>query len=347
MDHGAYDGGQSALKPLRSVGALLASLRSGAVAEEEVADAVARVADAVERSLRRLLRDQDSAALQVRLRALDADELRADEVLSELRQHERISMELGASVHDLLRLREQLSQGGGATPGDARLAVAVADRLEHEIAEPVHFPRPAPSAATELSPVDETLVHAVPVETEEGRRGPRWVAVALAGVLLLAVALGVWQLIPRGPSELDQGVALFRSGNYMDAAPHFWRYAEAHPDDPTPHLYLARIHRRLKRYHLAGPEMKKALQLAPEDPNVQTEAAFLLLDTGRYDPAVEQFRRVVQRNPEFRSAWVGLILSLRASGRTDAADRALASAPPSVRALMSGRSPATPTDSLL
>jgi tetratricopeptide (TPR) repeat protein len=335
----ANEGGQTALRPLREEGALLAALRSGSLPEAELPAAIVRAADAVEMSLRRLLRDLPGAAMEVRLSALAADELRSDELLAELRQHDRISIELAAVVHDLLALRGRVRQGSGAEEIDGVAAAQAADRLEHEIANPVHFPRPR---VNEPPPVDETLVHPVPAdgEVEERRRTPRWVIAAFAVVALLAIGFAAWRLIPRGPDEMDRGIALFQSGQLADAASHFWRYADQHPDDATPHLYLARIHRRLKRFDLAGQEMKRAITLDSADPDVQTELGFLLLDTRRFDLATERFRAVLKDDPASREAWVGLVAALRFSGRPDAAQRALESAPPEVRAMVASRAQA-------
>lgn len=333
----ANEGGHAALRPLREEGALLAALRSDSLPEEELPAGIIRAVDAVEMSLRRLLRDLPTASMEVRLSALAADELRSDELLAELRQHERISMELAAVVHDAIGLRQRLRDGAEAGAGDALLAAQAADRLEHEIANPVHFPR---TLVDEPPVVDETLVHAVRADGDETRRRPRWAIPAAVVALLALLGFVAWQLVPRGPDEMDQGVALFQAGNFMDAASHFWRYADQHPGDATPHLYLARIHRRLKRYDMAGQELKKAIALDANDLGVQTELGFLLLDTRRFDLATERFRTVLKEDPASREAWVGLVAALRFSGRADAAQRALDTAPPEVRALVASRAAA-------
>src|SRR5690606_9016598 len=121
--------------------------------DSETRTAVVQVAAAVEMSLRRLLRDFPTAALQVRLRALAPDELRADEVLAELRQHDQISIELAAAVHDLLEVRQRLRDGAPLSPHDATLAYHVADRLEHE-ASRTHPPAAAPAPPVDLHDED-------------------------------------------------------------------------------------------------------------------------------------------------------------------------------------------------
>ena len=95
-------------------------------------------------------------------------------------------------------------------------------------------------------------------------------------VARLAVSIGydVVRSNSRGPETLapldhfhSRGlaatlIALFRSGEYAEAVSHFYRYAQANPEDPLPHLYMARSHRRLKRYDLAAPELSAAMRLA-------------------------------------------------------------------------------------
>ena len=151
------------------------------------------------------------------------------------------------------------------------------------------------------------------------------------GLVFILVALGIWTLVPRGSDELDEGITRFRTGAYEDAAAHFWRYAEANPEDPTPRLYLARIHRRLARYDLAVAQLDTALQLAPEDADVHAELGFLLLDTGHPAEAADRFRSALPLDPDAEAAWIGLVTALRRDGREDAAERVLQRAPPAVR----------------
>lgn len=325
---------QSALRPLRNVAATMAALRSGSIADEEVSGAVIQVAAAVEMSLRRLLRDHPRAALQVRLRALAPDELRADEVLAELRQHDRISIELAAAVHELLEARQRLRAGDPPAYDDATLAFRVADRLEHEAS----LPLPAPASVPE--PLDLESAEAEEAsgatrspfrrERPRARPGGRVVAAAAAG-LVLVVLLVVWWSWPRGPDQMQEGIARFQSGAYEDAAAYFWRHAQAHPRDATARVYLARIHRRLDRPEMAQAQLDSALTIAPDDPDVLVELGFLLADGGEHAAAVERFREALVRDPDLEAAWVGLVQSLRRDGRADAAERVLERAPAALR----------------
>src|SRR5690606_28456812 len=135
-------------------------------------------------SLRRLLRDHAGAALQVRLRALAPDELRADEVLAELRQHDQISIELAAAVHDLLEVRQRLRSGAPLAPQDATLAYHVADRLEHEANRPRPQIPASPASVVDLPEQEETILSPTP-HRRRGRVGAdsRKLGVATAGAL--------------------------------------------------------------------------------------------------------------------------------------------------------------------
>ena len=353
MEQGTHEEREAALRPLRTIGKVIADLRAGTLPPEEERSAVIQVASAVEMSLRRVLRDHPAIAIPVRLRALAPDELAADEVLAELRQHDRISIDLAAAVHDLLELRRRLKEGTEVGPQDGTAAYRVADRLEREVADPIPAtPTTEPAAPAEPLPGDVPLAGAdgtalYPPGSEEdeeprSRRSLVYWGVGVALALLLLVPLALWLANRQDTSEMDQGIALFRSGEYADAVSHFYRYAQANPEDPLPHLYMARSHRRLKRYDLAAPELSAAMRLAPRDPAVFTELGFLLTDTGRYDDAVERFRHAIRLDPDDEAAWIGLVRVLRTAGQQEAATRALGLAPPEIRAMLSR--PATAAD---
>jgi Flp pilus assembly protein TadD len=340
----------TSLRPLRAVDGVISSLRDRVLDGTGTRRATLQVADAVETSLRYLLRDDPGVPMPVRLRALAPDELSTPELLAELRQNDRISMELAASVHELFEARRRLEQGSSLGGEDAPLALRVADRLEAEVLhaaplapEALYDAPPAAAPGWEPAPLDAAppAEPGEPTVRMEMRR--RWPWMAGAGVVAAAL-LAALLLLPgdRGDAQMEQGIALFRSGAYADAAAHFWRYAEANPDDPTPHLYLARIHRRMGRPEMAGEELQKAIALAPDDADVHSELGFLLLDTGRAPVAVERFRAALRLDPESAEGWIGLVRALRAAGRADAAERVLSRAPAEVREMFARRTAAAP-----
>ncbi len=357
MESGLNDQASS-LRPLRAVADVLASLRGDVLDGTGMRRAILQIADAVERALRLLLRDDTQAATEVRLRSLAAEELRADELLAQLRQHARISIKLAAAVHELFQVRRRLEQGSALEAEDSPLAVRVAHRLEVEILRsappearsfgeaPVPPPAVAvPASGSGASPASPSAAAEGEAPREPAPRPSRpplarapWPWLAAAGVAFAALVAALLLLAgDRSGAEMDRGIALFRSGAYADAAAHFWRYAEANPRDLTPRLYLARIHRRMERYELAAGELERAIALAPEDAGVQAELGHLLLDTGRSDVAVERFRAALRIDPESAGGWIGLVRALRGTGRSDAAERVLAQAPAEVRELFARR----------
>lgn len=316
----------AAIRALESASEPLDLLASPAIDAAGRRRALLEASDAIDMALRRWLRDAAAVPAQVRARAQAADKLDEVGVLTELRRHDLLSAEAAEEIRALFEMRRRL--GAGATPaaGDQELARRAAHRLDLELRSPPppDRPQPAPRSGDEGS-----LVHPVPPPPSPVSRS--WLvagAVALVLLLAAAVAVSVWA---RPDPRLVEGLALFRSGAYADAASRFWRYAEDHPDDPTPHLYLSRIHRRMGRLDLAGGEVRAALTLAPDDPAVQTELGFVLFATGEHEAAAERFRAVLQVDPAAESAWVGLINSLRASDNRIAASNALERAPPRVR----------------
>lgn len=328
----------AALRTLREAGAALAQLRAGGLDAAAGADAVIRVAGAVEASLRRLLRDDADAPMEVRLSALAADEMPAERVVSELRQRDRISIELAAAVHELVSARRRLEHSHVASPQDAELAVRTADRVEAELATRASTPRPT-AAPTPAEEVTQAMEPAPAAAERRGRRGS-WVVAAV--VLLIFALIVVWWATSR-PGEVEKGAAAFRRGQYREAAAHFEKQIASHPDDVTARLYLARIYRRERDFPKAAEQLKAGLAVAPKDAALQRELGFLLLETGRPEAAVARFRDAVLADSTAPDAWVGLVRALRASGQSAAAERVLARAPADVRAILRTPPPARST----
>lgn len=328
-----------ALRALETASDYLASLDRGGLDGAGRRRALLDAADAIESALRRWLRDAETIPIAIRLKAQSHEELREEAVLAELRQHNLLSMEAAASIHEMFEVRRRLGAGSAPEPDDDRLVRRAAHRLQVELEA---VPPPARPRPPEDRPDDETVVHSVPSPEPVRRR--TWVIGGAAAVAVLVLLAVIFWMARRDQPEMAEGIALFRSGAYAEAASRFWRYAEANPEDATPHLYLARIHRRMGRQDLAGEEVRTALRLAPDDAGVHTELGFLLLDTGRNDVAVERFRAALRLNADAAGAWIGLIRALRADGRDDAAARVLARAPETVRDVFARQSGAAPDE---
>jgi tetratricopeptide (TPR) repeat protein len=337
-----------ALRPLHEAREALASLRDGTADAESEQRALLRAGDAIEGALRRLLRDDPTTPLDLRLTALAPDELSSEELIAALRQRDLISIELAASFHELLALRRRVLHSG-VLPSrrDVDQVLQLAGRVEREVvsrppaaAPPPPLP-PAPEPATTYPPDaydDEPEV----ARTRRSYGMPWWWAVAAVAAVLL-VSLGVWwAMAGRGPG-MDEAIALFRTGDFARAEAQFERHAQANPDDPTPRLYLARIYRRTGRYPLAQDQLRHGLEAAPQDAALHRELGFLLLDVGRHAAAADRFRTAVELDPDAVEGWAGLVRALRESGHHAAADRVTARAPAEARALLrQGQRPAAP-----
>jgi hypothetical protein len=352
----------SASRPLRTAREAVESLRASTADPRAAAVALRRVVYAVENVLRRRLRDDPKAELDLRLSALAPDEVGTETVIDELRRRDHISLELAAGFHELVRLRQQLERGATPAAGDVERAVELVGRLESEMVRTPapHDPRPqyaapaTPQAAPAARPYRESPEREDPQDdgAADGRplgerpfltRVPT--AVWLSGILSLfvLVLLGGWLITgPQTNGGLEEGIVLFRSGAYAEAEPHFRRHAEARPNDPTPRLYLARIYRRLRDFERAATELRLALEVAPDDPGLHREVGFLLLDTGQPAAAADRFRTAVAADPESTEGWLGLIRSLREAGRPDAAQQIIERAPDEVRVLLVRPAPAPP-----
>jgi tetratricopeptide (TPR) repeat protein len=323
---------ESTLRPLRQRASDVDALRAG----EPAAALVVRVARAAESTLRRMLRDDPTAPVELRLRALSADDLSTPDLLAELRRRNRLPLELAARFHDLDLACERISGGADPGPRDAQLAVHVADGLQAHI---LSFPAdglledpavPDPDESV-LVHDDEELVHAVPAFRR--RRVKRETLLALAAlVILLIIAIRL-----RGGDDEDalrRGEAELRAGRVAQAEAAFRQYADDHPREPRPRVYLARIYREAGRMPDADREIQAGLRAAPDDAALHTEHGYLLLDAGRAPDAVEVFRTALRHDRESRRAWGGLVRALRLSGRPADAEQVLRLAPADLRALM-------------
>ncbi len=340
------------------------ALRSGDAIPGDPRRPILRIINAVDRSLRRILRDDPAANLEVRLKALAPDEIRIDSVLSELRRIESIPMELAAGVHELLETGRRLEGGGEPTEADRMRSVRVADALSEVVdrvaAEQPSVPLTGPRAAVPpgSSGADHAGTRAItddpgdvtvdlaPARGTTGRRrrarrGPPLMEIVI-GLVLLGVLgwAGVRYFGEQGPSEMDHARSLFESGRFTEAAELFRDYAVDHPEDVTPHLFLARIHRRLDEPELAAEAIREAERIAPGDAAVHREVGFLLLDSGQPEVAIARFSTAIELDSVSMEGWVGLARALREADRRDEIATAIATAPAEVRALL------TPADTL-
>jgi tetratricopeptide (TPR) repeat protein len=325
---------ESALRPLRSAAGDVAALRGGTATP----GALVRVARAAEATLRRLLRDDPTAPVELRLRALSADDLSADELLAELRRRDRLPLELAAGMHELSSVAARVSDGGEPGARDFEMARTVADGLERHL-----LSAPAPDAPLMEDPVldprtespippqdDATAVHAVPRDRGRPALG---VLAGIAGVVAV-VALAWAALRFFGGGDLQRADELARGGEIGQAAEVLRRYADEHPDDPEGRIRLAALLREAGRREDALRELRAGLISRGEDAGLNAELGHLLLDSGRPAEAVRAFRRALDADGEDERAWVGLLRALREAGMGAQAEQVRERAPKPVRDLV-------------
>jgi tetratricopeptide (TPR) repeat protein len=321
---------ESALLPLRARAADMELLRTAGARPAPVV----RIASAVDATLRRVLRDDPTAAVELRLAALSPEDLGSADLLAELRRRERIPVELAAGVHDLLHLAERIAAGADPDEVEAALALTVAERVESHIRASrgeVHLldpvsPRPA---AAPGEPPRDGAPRAVP--GERSRRIPWATFAVLAGIVLLLV-LAI--RMRSGNDALRQGESAYRAGRVVEAERLFRVAMEHDPRDPFPRVYLARILREAGRNSDAEAVVVGGIRTAPGSAELHVERGFLLLDDGRAAEAVPVFREALRHDRDSRRGWAGLVRALRDAGRADDAEQVLRLAPAELRALM-------------
>lgn len=322
----------SILRPLHQRAADVELLRAGPAP----AGAVVRVARAAETTLRRMLRDDPTAPVELRLRALSDDDLPAPDLLGELRRRNRLPLELAAAVHELQGAAQRIAAGDEPLPRDGQLALSVAEGLDAHVRALPAMPLEDPVEEEDepLHGESAQTVHAVPA----ARRRFPWQALAALGVLVLLLVVVVrMRADGRASRGLERAEAAYAAGRVAEAEAGFRVWADEHPRDPQVRVYLARIYREAGRRADANLQLKAGLDVAPENPGLHTELGYLLLDGGHPAQAAERFRTALGFNPEgvgAQRAWGGLVRALREAGRPADAERELQQAPAELRALM-------------
>jgi Flp pilus assembly protein TadD len=150
---------------------------------------------------------------------------------------------------------------GGATVGGATAGGAMAGAVT---------PNPSVRAATvpmesvpsRASTIAGTAPTSVPIA---GARRRGWLTPLLVVLALAALGgLAWWAFMVRGRSDaLDQGIVAYREGRREAAAGAFIKATKDAPNDPLPHVYLARMARETGRLQTAQEEAVKAVTLGP------------------------------------------------------------------------------------
>lgn len=307
---------------------------------EALTGALEQVWDALERTLRRLLRADTAAPDALRLAAFSPAELPVDSLVEALRARELISLELAGLIHQSTQAvqRARTGQVRAADADAARRAVVRLRAEVHALGE-----RPVREAARHTAATHALAEDAQPVRPPAPRdRSFAWWAAGVAVLLLIGLAV---VLVLSLEHAMDAAVEAFDAGRLDAAEQRFRSVVEDDPANVTARLYLARIYRREGEHERAAAQLQAALREDSDDPDVRRELGHLLLQLNRPEAAVQQYRRAVELEPEQSLAWLGLIRALRAAD-DPRADEMLRRAPADVRAVLATEAdtaqPATP-----
>jgi tetratricopeptide (TPR) repeat protein len=330
------------LQPLQEEAAAIGRLDAYAT-PAELADAVVAVRDAVDRSLRLLLRADPGAPEDVRLKALSAKDLPRDELIAGLRRRERISLGLAGVLHELERATAR-AVAGNVQADDAAVARRVVDGLRLEVrgsatAADTASDRAATDAAASDVAVGEAAHRIVATDRPAGPHRvdapgdvrSRKPLVLLAVALLGVAAVVILAVVRPAPSAVERGIEAFAASELAEAEAHFETALRDDSLDVDALLYLGRIYRRDGRFDDAARVLTRAQDAAPGDAGVRRELGYLFMDLGRPAFAARQFDRARELEPGNDRNWIALIRALRAAGDPES-EVWLQRAPPEVRA---------------
>jgi predicted negative regulator of RcsB-dependent stress response len=156
------------------------------------------------------------------------------------------------------------------------------------------------------------------------RRRPRWLPLALAGLvaLLAIVAVALWA---RGrdaaPEAYAQGVEAYRAGQREAARARFQQAAREAPDHVPTHVFLARLAREDGDLARAASELELAIRADTGSALAYREMGQLQLQAGRPDLAVRFLERSISRDQQDRVAQGWMACALSRQGNADLAQR--------------------------
>jgi tetratricopeptide (TPR) repeat protein len=303
-------------------------------------DALRATSDAVERTLRALLRSDPAIPDAVRLTALSPESMTLDAVLTELRRRDLVSLGLAGRVHELRQAVER-GERGEVRAADADNAQDVVQCVHEEVERLGRRPATARHAAPAV------LMDDAEPDLEEirPRRAPpiqRPLYVVAAAALILGAAIAA-VLLFGGSGDMQQGVEAFREDRKGVAEQHFRAALQRDEENNTARLYLARILREQGRTDEALRILRAAVTTDARDDAVLRELGYLLLQENRPALAAEQFRTAVELNAEEPLNWVGAVESMRLAGEARAEEwlqRAPAEARDMIRRRAASRPPA-------
>ena len=170
-----------------------------------------------------------------------------------------------------------------------------------------------------LDPNARERFEGTPVAVPAERSRPRWIMPVVGLVALLVVGGIAWYALMgrRGNGALDNGIKAYREGRRAAAAGEFLKATKDAPNDPMPHVYLARMAREAGNMNTANTEAVTAVRLGPNNAVALRELASVSFVAQNYDASRRFYLRAVQADTSDRLAQGFLGCSLIRLGRID------------------------------
>lgn len=120
----------------------------------------------------------------------------------------------------------------------------------------------------------------------------------VAALVVVVLAVGGWALFGRNRSNsLQDGIAAYRNGQREVAVSAFNKAVRENPNDPTPHIYLARMDREVGNFSAATDELKTAITLDPSNAIALREMGANMLAKGDNELARSFYIHAIEANP--------------------------------------------------
>jgi tetratricopeptide (TPR) repeat protein len=170
-----------------------------------------------------------------------------------------------------------------------------------------------------LDPGARERFEGTPVAVPAERTRPRWLMPVLGLVALLVVGgIAAYAMMGRrGNAAFENGVKAYREGRREAAAGEFLKATKDDPNDPMPHVYLARMAREAGNMNTANTEAVTAVRLGPNNGVALRELASVSFVQQNYDAARRFYLRAVQADTADRLSQGFLGCSLVRLGRID------------------------------
>jgi tetratricopeptide (TPR) repeat protein len=265
-------------------------------------------------------------------------------LIRELRQRHFLSLDQANALAEFHAARERAARVDYTpTEGDVNASREAFVKLEAGLtgdastaaapAGAVPAPTPAPSAGggpraraaayTPDGPLDPSArerFEGTPTAVPPERARSSWVAPAIGLAALLAVGAIAWYAVAgrtRGNGALASGITAYREGRREAAAGDFMKASKDAPNDPMPHVYLARMAREAGNMNTANAEAVTAVRLGPTNGVALRELASVSFAQQNYDAARRFYIRAVQADSSDKLSQGFLGCSLVRLGRVD------------------------------